>query len=78
MNINKMNNNTSLLSYIFGWLGLIGGYFTLTEWATIAGMLATIFGFFLTWYYKHQDLKLKRQESLRKQYDSTKTKKNSR
>jgi hypothetical protein len=78
MNINKMNNNTSLLSYFIGWFSMLFGYLTLTEWATVVGMLATIFGFFVTWYYKHQDFKLKKRELLRKKYDSTKTKKDSR
>lgn len=58
----KMNNNTSFTSYAFGWISMLFGSFTLNEWAVIIGMLATIFGFFVTWYYKHLDYKLKKQE----------------
>lgn len=58
MNINKMNNNnTSLTSYLFGWLSMFFGSLTLNDWAVVVGMIATIFGFFVNWYYKHLEYK---------------------
>ena len=62
MNVNKMNNNnTSLTTYLFGWLSMFFGSLTLNDWAVVIGMFATIFGFIITWYYKHQEFKLKKQ-----------------
>ncbi len=66
------NNNTSLLSYFVGWFSLLFGNLTLSDWATIFGMLATIFGFLVTWYYKHQEFKLKKQQLLGNRHGNTK------
>lgn len=66
------NNNASLFSYFIGWFSLLFGNLTLTDWANIFGMLATIFGLVITWYYKHQDFKLKKQQALSDRHGNTK------
>lgn len=56
-----MNKDNSIfLSYSVGWLSMIFGSLTLSDWAVIIGMLATIFGFIVTWFYKHLEYKLKK------------------
>lgn len=65
------NHNASLLSYFVGWFSLLFGNLTLSDWATIFGMLATIFGFLVTWYYKHQDFKLKKQQIMSARHGNT-------
>lgn len=65
MNINKMDNNkTSIFTYICGWFVMYLGSLSLNDWAVIVGMFATIFGLIITWYYKHQEFKLKKQNLL--------------
>ena len=66
------NHNASLLSYFVGWFSLLFGNLTLSDWATIFGMLATLFGFLVTWYYKHQDFKLKKQQIMSARHGNTK------
>ncbi|TSJ87995.1 hypothetical protein FPQ14_11675 [Gilliamella apicola] len=66
------NHNASLLSYFVGWFSLLFGNLTLSDWATIFGTLATIFGFLVTWYYKHQEFKLKKQQLLGNRHGNTK------
>ncbi|WP_218059125.1 HP1 family phage holin [Gilliamella apicola] len=62
MKSNKMDNNkTSIFTYLYGWTVMYLGSLSLNDWAVVIGMLATIFGFLITWYYKHQEFKLKKQ-----------------
>ncbi|WP_267370802.1 HP1 family phage holin [Gilliamella sp. B2838] len=58
------NNKTSIFTYICGWFVMYLGSLSLNDWAVIVGMFATIFGFIITWYYKHQEFKLKKQNLL--------------
>lgn len=59
VNIHKMNNNTSLSTWLFGVVSMVFDSLTLNEWAVVIGMSATIFSFLINWYYKHQEVKIK-------------------
>lgn len=61
MNIHKMNNKTSLSTWLFGVVSMVFDSLTLNEWAVVIGMSATIFSFLINWYYKHQEVKIKKQ-----------------
>ena len=61
MNIHKMNNKTSLSTWLFGVVSMVFDSLTLNEWAVVIGISATIFSFLINWYYKHQEVKIKKQ-----------------
>lgn len=71
-----MNKDHSISSYLFGWFAMLFGSLTLSEWTMVIGMLATILGLIITWYYKHLDFKLKeRQVERREKKNESKSKK---
>ena len=61
MNIHKMNNKTSLSTWLFRVVSMVFDSLTLNEWAVVIGISATIFSFLINWYYKHQEVKIKKQ-----------------
>lgn len=58
-----MHKDTPLYPYIIGWISLIFGSLTLNDWAIIIGMFATIFGFIVTWFYRHLEYKLRKKQA---------------